>query len=205
MLSEKRIKQQLVKYGRRIAHAGFVIGSGGNISLRYKNLVFIKAKDVNMAEAGEDEYLAIDLKTGKPQHQCIGVGRRVRQRPFLPSSEYRMHILCYQGRSDIRALIHTHPVFCVALSSKINPVRNIRSARLKSKSLANTGGRIRVIPYIQPGTLKLAQAVSRVVKQDNAVILARHGLVCVGRSLEQAFLRCQTIERACLIHILRKI
>lgn len=198
MNREKRIKQQLVKYGRRVAQAGFVIGSGGNISLRHKNLVFLKAKDVNMMEAGEDEYLAIDLKTGKSQHQYVGGGRKIRQRPSLPSSEYRMHIFCYQKRPDICTVIHVHPVFCVALSSKIKVLK-----LLDYESLANTGGRIRVIPYIQPGTLKLAQAVSKVVKQDNAVILARHGLVCVGRSLEEAFIRCQAIERACLIHILR--
>ena len=184
---EKRIKQQLVKYGRRIARAGFVIGPGGNISIRNKNLVFLKARNVNMSEAGEDDYIAIDLETGK-----------LRGRLCQSSSEYRMHIFCYQERPDIRAVIHTHPVFTVVLSPKIKA--------LKSRDyefLVNAGGQIRVIPYIQPGTHKLAQAVSKVIKQDNAVILKNHGLVCVGRSLEQAYVCSQAIERVSLIYILR--
>ena len=190
MNREKSIKQQLVKYGRRIAQAGFVIGSGGNISVRYKNLIFLKAKDVNMADAKEDDYFAISLKTGRSKSK---------RRLDLPTSEYRMHILCYQSRVDVCAVVHAHPVYCVTLSSKI---KVLNSPDYEFTAFTD-GGRIRVIPYIQSGTLKLAQQVHKVIKQDNAVILRDHGLVCVGRNLEEAYIRCQAIEKASLIYILR--
>lgn len=190
MNQEKIIRQQLVEYGKKIAEVNFVIGSGGNISARDGNLMFIKAKDVDMAKAGKKDYVVINLKTG-----------RVKPKASQPSSEYQMHVLCYLRRPDIRAVIHVHPPVCIALSSKI--------ASLKSRDyefLANIKkGRIHVIPHIQAGTQKLAQAVSNALKQDDAVILKNHGLVCVGGSLEEVFVRCQAIERASLIYILRKI
>ena len=196
---EKSRKHQLVKYGRRITRAGFVVGSGGNISVRDQDVVFLKAKNIDMSKAGENDYVVIDLKTRKSPHQSIDCRSKPKGKPLYLSSEYQMHILCYQQRPDICAVIHTHPTFCVALSPKIKVLYSE-----DYEFLANIGGSIQVIPYIQPGTLKLAQVVSKVIKRDDAVILKNHGLVCVGKNLEEAFLRCQVIERASLIYILRK-
>ena len=190
MNRQKGIRQQLVKYGRRLSQAGFIIGSGGNISVRRKRFIYLKAKNVNMSEAKQNDYIAfnIDIDTA-------------RQNASLLSSEYRMHILCYQRRHNICAIIHTHPAFCVALSSKINILKSS-----DYEILANIGMRsVRIIPYIKPGTSALALAVSRVIEKDNAVILKHHGLICVGRSLEEAFVLTQAIERASLIYILRKL
>jgi L-fuculose-phosphate aldolase len=190
MDKEKIVKQELVKYGRKIAEAEFIIGSGGNISTRCGNVVFIKAKGINMVKANSSDYVSVDLKTGK-----------IRPKLSQPSSEYRMHILCYLQRPDIRAVIHVHPPFCIALSSKINSLRSG-----DYEFLANIKkGRVRIISYIRAGTLRLAKVVSKALKQEDAVILKNHGLVCVGRSLEEAYVRCQAIERASLIYILRKI
>jgi len=185
---QKRIRQQLVEYGKKIVQAGFVIGSGGNISARYQDVILLKARNVNMAQATVNDYIAFDLKKGA-----------FLDNPCLPSSEYRMHILCYRQRPDICAVIHVHPVFCVILSSKVKSLKS-----QEYEYLVNTGGSTMVIPYLQPGSLQLARAVSKVIKQDNAVILKQHGLVCVGRTLEEAYVRCQAIERASLIYILKR-
>ncbi|MFC1658484.1 class II aldolase/adducin family protein [Candidatus Omnitrophota bacterium] len=186
--TQKRIKEQLVEYGRRIAAAGMVIGSGGNISVRYRDVVFIKARDVNMVKAGTEDYIAIDLGKGKFPHKTDAV-----------SSEYRMHILCYKARPDISCVIHVHPVFSVALSSKI---RSLQSCDYEFS--VHLGSPVRVIPNLPSGSLALARAVSRAITQANCVLLKNHGLTCVGKGLDEAYLRCQAVERASQIHILKR-
>ena len=186
--TEKRIKQQLVEYGRRISAAGMVIGSGGNISVRYRDVVFIKARDVHMARAGAGDYIAIDLGKGKLPDRADAV-----------SSEYRMHILCYHARPDISCVIHVHPVFSVALSSKI---KSLESPDYEFS--VNIGKAVLVIPSFPPGSLSLAKAVSKAIMHSNCVLLKNHGLTCVGKTLEEAYLRCQAIERASQIYLLKR-
>ncbi len=188
MNNEKSIKKELVSYGKKLREAGFVVGAGGNISIRWKNLIFLKAQGVDMLQAKESDYIAIDLKTAALVASCV-----------VPSSEYRMHLACYRMRLDVSAVIHVHPIFSTAVSSKI---KLLKSTDYEFTTSIKTG--VKIVPFIQPGTARLAKAVGKVIAKDDVVILRNHGLVCVGRSLPEAFKNCEIVERASQIYILRK-
>ena len=189
MKRDKRILQSLVAAGREAARRGFVIGEDGNISLKRGGILYIKRRHVSMGNAGPSGYVRVDLATGMPL-----------QKADTPTSELHMHLACYRARKDIAAVIHTHPVFATAMSisgAGIKPISYEMSANIKTP--------VARIGYIKAGTPELGRAVGLVVKRHNAVLLKNHGLVTVGRTLDEAFIRTLAVERAVLTYIACKV
>lgn len=185
MMSEKKILKDLVNTGKKISEADLIIGEGGNISARMGSIIYIKRRAASMGSAKITDYIPLNVKTGK-----------VLQGKSEPSTEIYMHMACYKARKDIGAVIHTHPVFATALAIAnvvIEPVGYELDVNIKSP--------IAKIGHIKPGTPELGRAVGQAVKKHNAVLLKNHGLVTVGRDLEEAFLRTLAVERAALTYI----
>ncbi len=173
--------RQLVSCGRALKTDGFVIGGGGNISIRQGNDVIIKRKGADMGTASRGDYIRVSLRTGKSRHRSCS-----------PSSEAAMHCACYRQRPDITAVIHTHPVYATAVSFT-GKVPRIFSYEL-AVALKRPPG---FVPFVRPGSSALARAVAKKIKAHNAVILEYHGLLTVGGDLDEAMLRTQAVERAC--------
>ncbi len=182
MAADKKILKDLVDIGRKISRAGLIIGEGGNISARIGNIVYIKRKAALMGRARAADYIPLDIKTGKPL-----------RRKDKPSTEIYMHLACYGARKDIGAVIHTHPVFATALG-----MAGADMKLLTYEMRVNIKSPITRITHIRPGTPQLGKAVGRVIKKYNAVLLKNHGLVTVGKNLEEAFLCTLAVERAAL-------
>jgi len=180
------IKKELVKYARLIAKAGFVIGTGGNISARYKDIVYLKARDADLAKAGIGDFVGYNLKKDK----------WISKKPA--SHEWRLHLSCFKARPDIYAVIHVHPPLVLALPTNI---RIIKPDYYELKATVKTD--IPVIKDLPAGTKQLADAVAKNIKKHNAVILKNHGIVTVGEDLEEAFVRAEALERMSLVLILR--
>ncbi len=138
-----------------------------------------------MARAGVRDYIPLDAKTGKPLRGKDS-----------PSTEIYMHMACYRVRKDIGAVIHTHPVFATALG-----IADVSIKPLSYEIAVNLKSDIAKIGYIMAGTPELGRAVGRALKRHNAVLLKNHGLVTVGRDLEEAFLRTLAVERTALTYI----
>lgn len=179
---DKKSLKELVIIGRKIERCGLVIGEGGNISARAGNVVYIKSRGVSMGCAGTDDYVSVDVKTGK----ALIKGAR-------PSSEIYLHLACYRKRKDIRAVVHAHPVFATALADTdydFKPLPYETACCIKSP--------VAKIRYIKPGSKKLAGKVGSAIAGHNAVLLKRHGLVTVGGDIKEAFLRALAVERAAI-------
>lgn len=188
-MSDKKILRQLEKTGRQIGRAGLIIGDGGNISARSGNIIYIKRRAVSMGDAGIADYIPIDVKTGRPL-----------RKKDKPSTEIYMHLACYTAREDIGAVIHAHPVFATALG-----IVDLEIKPLSYEMAVNINSHIAKIGYVKPGTPALGKAVGRAIKRHNAILLKNHGLVTVGRDLQEASLRALAVERASLTYILCKI
>lgn len=185
----KDFKRELVKYGKLIYAHNLVVGSGGNISVRVKNKIYIKASKVSLENSAKKDYNEIDIKTGRTK--CF---------KGACSVETPMHAACYKARPDIGAVIHTHPVYGTIvgmLVKKMGPV--------SYESMFVLSSEVPVINYKRPGTKDLAEAVGNAIKKYNAVLLKRHGAVVVGCDIKEAYEKSVVLERACKIYVLSKL
>lgn len=189
MASDKKLVKELPAIGKKIDRYGLVIGEGGNISARRGRVVYIKRRNASMAAGKTADYIPIDVNTGKP----IGHGCK-------PSTETPMHLACYRARKDVKAVIHTHPIFVTAMG-----ISGISFKSLSYEARVYLKSSIAAVPYIKPGSAALGKTVGRAIKKHNAVILKNHGLVTVGKDIKEAFLRTLATERAALIYVLCKL
>jgi L-fuculose-phosphate aldolase len=95
-----------------------------------------------------------------------------------PSSERHLHIEIYNTRKGIGGIVREVPPILDDLAQIVGP-------------------RVRVADYALPGTKKLVRKTIKALKGCNAVLLANHGAICIGRDIEQAILCCQVLEKAC--------
>lgn len=104
-----------------------------------------------------------------------------------PSSEWKLHVEIYRRRPDAKAVVHTHDVLPAILAEEIE-------LDLLSESEAYLGGGIAIVPYVEPGTRELAIKTAEALRNKNAAILKRHGVVTIGESLAIAINRIEVID-----------
>ncbi|HOP95349.1 MAG TPA: class II aldolase/adducin family protein [Dictyoglomaceae bacterium] len=181
--------KELVEIGRKIAEKGLVVGPGGNISERLGDVVYMKASGICFESAKEEDYVGVDLNTGKV------VDGRLR-----PTSEMWMHLECYKVREDVSAVIHTHPVFSIAYAFQGEPLKPFTP-----DMVALLGSEIPVIEYVVPGGKEFASEVGKVIKNCNGVLVKNHGLVTVGSNLKEAYYRTLLVEDGIKMVIFAKL
>lgn len=179
MLKKKELRKELIKIGKRIVSEHLAIDTGGNISVRRGNTMFIKAAKTPFNSGSINSYVSVDLKTGK----C---------KKGTPSSEKYMHIACYKRRLNIDTVLHLHPVFSTAVANsriKLGPISYELSASLNSELVR--------AKYKPSGSQALAKEISKLISRCNAILMPNHGIIVVGKGLEKTLGRALAVERAC--------
>jgi len=171
-------KRQLVFYSRKAHERGLTAAFGGNLSVRIGDLVFIKATGVVMDEINEGQLAVVDLRG----NQLSGV---------KPSSEYRLHLAVYKARPDVRAVVHLHPPYSITASMLLEGELPIITPEAELYL-----GKIPIAPFKPAGTEELARVTAEALKNADAVLMARHGIVTVGRSLREAFYKAELVEES---------
>ena len=181
----RAIKTQLEKYSRLAHERGLTAAFGGNLSIRKGNLVFIKATGAVMDDMTAEQVAVIDM-SGR---QVSGV---------RPSSEYRLHLAVYERRPDVKAIAHLHPPYSIVASTLLEGELPIITpeAEIYLK-------RIPIAPFRPAGTQELADIVAESVCHSDAVIMANHGIVTVGKTLREAFYKAELVEESAKLWYLR--
>ena len=148
--------------------AGLVPNKSGNVSCRSPGGFLITPSGVPYGELESGRLVELPLE-GEPP----AVGPR-------PSSEWRMHAAIYAARPDAQAIVHTHSPRATALACA---GRGIPAFHYM---IALAGGDVRCMPYETFGTDELAQQALRGLQGRRAVLLANHGVVAIGASLDRA-------------------
>ncbi len=169
---------------------GLVLGKAGNVSQRLSvpggnELLVITPTSRYYDSLTEDDMSVVDLDG------------RVVEGKLAPSSELKLHIAVYKARPDVRAVVHTHSVYASALA-----IAGVGIPAVLEEEVALLGGEIKVAKYGPSGTEELARNAVRALGDRNAVILANHGAVGVGRTLRQALDSCELIEKAAHVYLL---
>jgi len=166
----------LAQAARRIAARGLVIGTAGNLSVRSGDLIAVSPTGCVLAELTADDVAVIDL-TG-----AVVAGS------LAPTSETALHTRIYRS-TDALAVAHAHAPASIAVACTQDELPVLHYAQ----SLG-LGGAVRVAPFAPFGTEELAAAVVSALAGRSAALLANHGSVAVGASIEQACERLELLE-----------
>lgn len=175
---------QIVEAGLRLVDADLSDGISGNVSVRCSDgTVLMTPSSLDFRLLTEHDLVTLDLRSGEVH------GRR------RPSSEWRLHALVYEKRTDVNAVVHHHGAWSTAAAvARITiPVVVDEAADL---------GPVATAPYAPSASEELAQIVSDELRTGrNAVLLANHGVVVVGHSLRETVRRALQVERSAKIYI----
>ena len=185
-----KIKQMVVEYGEKIVKEGLVVATWGNLSARNcKDDVFvITPSGMNYTMLEPDDIVEVDLE-GRP----LTLNRK-------PSVETPLHAAIYRARPDVRAIIHTHSTNASACAAA-----RVEIPCIMEDMAAMVGGPIKVAKYAPSGSQELAKNAVEALGDRNAVLLANHGVVAVGRDLAEAFKVCLVVEKSAEIFLKSKI
>jgi L-fuculose-phosphate aldolase len=188
MSSPEPIREAIVDICQRLYQRGFIAGTEGNVSVRVDaDRIWITPSGHHKGMMDAADLLLIDLE-GRVH---AGEGR--------PSSETPMHLVCYQSREDVQAVVHAHPPIATALTVTGSPL----ATNLLPEAVIVLGD-VPTVPYRLPSTWDFANLVGEALQHTNAALLQNHGAVAVGPSLQAAFNVMETIERAAQIFFLAK-
>lgn len=177
MLMEKE-RKLIVEFGKKLVTSGLTKGTGGNLSIynREEKLMAITPSGIDYFEIRPEDVVVLTIE-GK---QVDGDKK--------PSSEVELHRIFYERRTDIDAMIHTHTIYATTLAClnwSLPPVHYM---------VAVAGKYVRCAPYATFGTRELAENAFQFMKDRKAVLLANHGLLTGGSSLQEAFNITEQIE-----------
>ena len=174
----KLIREELVAVGKKLEAKGQVVGPGGNTSAKCGEIIYMKASGICFEEAVTEDYVGVDLKTGK---LVDGVKK--------PTCEKLMHLNCYKARPDVGAVVHTHPALSVSYAWQGKTL-----IPFTPDFVAVIGTAVPVLKYILPAGEEGALKIMEVIKTHNAVFLENHGILCVGKNLKEAYFRALLLE-----------
>ena len=117
-----------------------------------------------------------------PEELSTGEGRR-------PSSETPMHVAIYRARPDVGAVVHTHAPATTAFATT-----NVRLDEPLLPEVLVGIGPVALVPYARAGTTSLPQVMAPYLADHDAFLLANHGAVTVGRTLEEAYFQMERLE-----------
>lgn len=180
------LREELVRFGKRILEERLATGAGGNISAREGDVMLISPSGFSLADLTPDQFVAISVQRGDI----------VQPNGLRPSSEVLMHLACYRRRPRIHAVVHTHPQFTIALTSAGHTLRP-----MFADCIIYLGTNVPHLDYVTVTTPELAKAVEENIGEADCMILRNHGAITLGENLKQAFWRACTVEENARIQL----
>jgi L-fuculose-phosphate aldolase len=185
-MDELGLKRELIQTCHHLVALGYLIGTYGNASARVPGGLIITPSRVDYAHLTPEDMVTVS------DAGAILAGTR------LPSSELEVHRQIYLRRPDINAVLHTHALHATALSCCHDTIPVI----VEEQSQV-VGGAIHCTRYIPAGRHEeLGDETARALGTSNAVLMANHGVVNCGRSLEEALFTCIVVERIAQMRLL---
>ncbi len=182
------LKRELVSAAQELVHKGFLMATGGNISIRLaeKGLFAITPSDFDYLKMKPADVCLLDMDL----HQIEG--------PHKPSVETAMHCAIYQERPDVQAIIHTHQVYASALTLIQKPI-----PALFDEQVRFLGRSVEIIPYAPSGTGMLKSTIARHVRNhNNAYLMQNHGALIFGTDMERALHNVEILEKCSLAYLI---
>jgi len=189
-MSEAARRDESVRWGRSLFERGYTAGSSGNISARI-----------------DDGFIAT------PTNSCLGfldperLAKLDRDGAHVsgdkPTKELPLHFAFYTARPTAAAVVHLHSTYSTALSclADVDPDDAVPPI---TPYVVMRVGRVPVVPYTRPGSADVAPLIRAKAPDHPAVLLANHGPVVAGTSLESAIFAMEELEETAKLVLLTR-
>jgi L-fuculose-phosphate aldolase len=191
MANEPQLRADIVEIGRRLWVRGYTASNDGNISVRLDGRRLLMTPANVCKGFMTPEMMVVTDLDGKVL--SAAPGRK-------PSSEMLMHLVVYRHRPDVGAVVHAHPPTATGFA-----VAGIALDRAVLAEVVTTLGSIPLADYGTPSTQELASTVEPFVKAHDALLLANHGALALGRDLFAAYYKMETIEHFAGISLVARL
>lgn len=188
-MTEEQLRLEMVRYSLRIHRCGWVANHDGNLSARLDDTRLLCTPTAqSKGEVGLEQLIVVD------EHSKVLSGTR---RPF---SELQLHRAAYRARPEIGCVLHAHPPtatgFAVAGISLDPP--------FMAEPVVSLGKTIPLVPFFPPKDKSLDVEIEKAFAHADVVLLANHGVLAVGATLEQAYLRMELVEHLAKIALVAR-
>lgn len=178
-MDERALRQSIVDHCIQMNASGLNQGTSGNISVRCGDTMLITPSGRPYATMRADDIasMPIDGEYGA----WSGA--------FKPSSEWLFHLDIMKARPDVGAIVHTHSTFAtiLAMTRRAIPACHYMIA-------AFGGNDVRCAGYARYGTKELSVLALKALEGRTGCLLANHGMIAVGPTLEKAMWAAVELE-----------
>jgi L-fuculose-phosphate aldolase len=175
------VRAEVADAARRLAAAGLVAGTSGNVSARSGDAVAITPTGAQLASLD-----AADVTV-------VGLDGTVLGGDLAPTSELDLHLGVYAAHG-VGAVVHTHAPVATAMSCVLDELPCVHYEMLL------LGGPVRVAPYATFGTPELAASAVAALEGRTAALLANHGTITTGADLDAAMRATELLEWAATVY-----
>jgi L-fuculose-phosphate aldolase len=183
-----KLKEEICDIGRRIYNKGFAAGNDGNISYRLgPNEVLCTPTQICKGFMKPSDLCIVDMEG----NQLAGHRKR--------SSEVLLHLTIMKERPDVKSVVHCHPPHATAFAVAREPIPQCVLPEVEVFL-----GDVPITRYETPGGQKFADTVIPFVQKSSVVILANHGTVSFGESVEKAYWWTEILDAYCRILMMAK-
>lgn len=182
--SAEQVKAEVLAVAQEVHRAGLVVGTAGNISGRMPggDTVCMTPSSLPYVGMTVDDLVVVDLDGGIVEGGASGERK--------PSTEKSLHLDCYRAYPEVNGVIHSHAPY----ASMFALVRQPIPAAIE-EVVIYLGGDVPICEYKMTGTDELGAEVASKLGDRSAALMANHGLVCVGKSPEDALHASLVCER----------
>ena len=187
---ENQLREQIAMHGESLHSRGFVPGSSGNISAFLDDGMLVTPTNSCLGRLDPARIAKLDWKGN-----CLSGDK--------PSKEAFLHALMYGQRPTARAVVHLHCTHAVAVSCCDGLDKHNAIPPLTPYYVMKIG-RLPLLPYFMPGDEALARAVEDIAATRHAVLLANHGPVVAGTSVDHAVYAMEELEESARLFLMLK-
>lgn len=178
MPTERKYREEIVRYGRMLHERCFVAAMDGNLSVRLQgDRILVTPTCLSKGAMRPGDLVIVDLE-----------GKQISGRRNV-TSEIGMHLLIYRMRPDVAAIVHAHPPTATGFAAA--------GMALTEPLVCEVVMGLGCIPlagYGTPGTSELARTLEPYVADYDAILMSNHGVVTYGDTLEHAYMKMETVE-----------
>lgn len=180
----QEMKYEVCRWAKQSYEEQLFAGTSGNLSVydREQDIMVITPTSVAYETITPEDMTAMRLNG------------EVVEGKYRPSSEWRMHAAVYREKPEVGAVIHTHSPYATAFA-----VNHSSIPVILIEMVLFFGGDIPLAAFAIPGTWEVGEEAVKVLKERTACLLANHGVLAIGKDLEQAHLRAVYAEDAAKI------
>jgi len=183
MSMESELREAIAAHGRLLFGRGFSVGSAGNISVRLPDGFLITPTNSCLGRLDPARISKLDL-----EYRHVSGDK--------PSKEVFMHRAFLATRPEAGAVVHLHSTHATAIACLAAPGETAPIPPLTPYFVMRVGRALPVIRYYRPGDPAMEPAIAEAARQARAVLLANHGPVVSGASLDDAVHAAEELEEA---------